>query len=140
MTLIRSHPHERSERRGRLPGLAAKCRSGGGAGGSTRDDHRRVIDPRTGKPADGQGRTDIVRGKRRATAPAPETAFEIEAACDHLQPPIFVWEPNDLVVFGSVDDACRHVEKYDFDIVSGYDATGRKFRSRLDTSQWSRSD
>src|SRR5687767_9463761 len=48
-----------------------------------------------------------------------------------LKAPIFVWEPNDLDVFSSVDDACRHVEKYDLPVLVGYDSEGRKFHFGL---------
>jgi len=44
-----------------------------------------------------------------------------------LIPPIFVWEPRDLVVFPTIDDACRYVEPEDVGRVVGFDSAGTKF-------------
>jgi hypothetical protein len=45
-----------------------------------------------------------------------------------VRPPIFVWEPNDLSVFATVDAAERYIEPYDVDVYEVYDAEGRKLR------------
>lgn len=43
-------------------------------------------------------------------------------------PPIFVWEPGDLSIFGSVASACNHLEATDVrqNLYSAYDHSGRK--------------
>ena len=45
-----------------------------------------------------------------------------------MEPPIFVWEPNDLSVFATVEAAQRYIEPYDTDVYEVYDADGRKLR------------
>jgi len=42
-----------------------------------------------------------------------------------MRPPIFVWEPNDLLVFDSVDRAEAFTEPPDIDVGTAYDAEGR---------------
>lgn len=45
-----------------------------------------------------------------------------------MEPPIFVWEPNDLNSFASAEAAERYIEPYDVDELEVYDAVGRKLR------------
>lgn len=51
-----------------------------------------------------------------------------------LRPPLFLWEPNDLAVFATVEDICGYIEIYDVNAFVGYDCEGRKFRLGVKTN------
>jgi hypothetical protein len=42
-----------------------------------------------------------------------------------MKPPLFIWEPNDLIAFGSVEALEAFVEPPDVDAGRAFDATGR---------------
>jgi hypothetical protein len=42
-----------------------------------------------------------------------------------MEPPLFLWEPNDLLAFKSADALEAFVEPYDVDAGRAFDATGR---------------
>jgi hypothetical protein len=52
----------------------------------------------------------------------------IEKGQGLMRPPIFVWEPNDLMAFDSVEAAERFVEPFDADEGEVYDSDGRRLR------------
>jgi hypothetical protein len=54
-----------------------------------------------------------------------------------MRPPIFVWEPNDLLVFASVEAAERFVEPPDADAGVVYDAEGRLLAFETDSRRTS---
>jgi hypothetical protein len=45
-----------------------------------------------------------------------------------MEPPLFIWEPNDLLVFGSRSALEAYVEVPDVDVGTAYDAAGRLLR------------
>ena len=49
------------------------------------------------------------------------------ATSTQLNPPIFVWEPRDLVAFSTIDEACHYVEPEDVERVIGFDSAGTRF-------------
>ncbi|HEX4186899.1 MAG TPA: hypothetical protein VHY83_03275 [Solirubrobacteraceae bacterium] len=53
-----------------------------------------------------------------------------------IRPPIFIWEPNELLAFDSIHSAEGFVEPYDADDGTVYDAEGRLLR--FETAEGSR--
>jgi hypothetical protein len=53
---------------------------------------------------------------------------QVEVLSQRPSPPIFVWEPNDLASFGSVEEAESYLEPVDVrnDLYSAYDVEGRR--------------
>jgi hypothetical protein len=49
-----------------------------------------------------------------------------------MRTPIFVWEPNDMAAFESVEEAESHTEPYDVDEGVVYDAEGRLLAFELE--------
>ena len=52
-----------------------------------------------------------------------------------MEPPLFIWEPNDLLVFGSRSSLEDYVEVPDVDVGTAYDSEGRLLRLRVDNER-----
>jgi hypothetical protein len=52
-----------------------------------------------------------------------------------MEPPLFVWEPNDLIVFDSASALQAYVEVPDADVGVAYDAVGRLLRLRVENDR-----